>query len=262
MKQRSRLTANDRCTLPARFAPAIEHVRRLARDERYTAALIFGSVALGTCSDQSDLDVKVVSAEDNPCRNINHPIIGGVKLDLTFTSLAQLRTMTEEHIRQGTRRPLLAGAMIVFDKTGGVTALVTEASAARPRPVTPDEHQLVQFLFFHMNDKIERYLDRDPAAALVSMHLNLGEALDWHYRLQGQWRVSSKWLLADLHRWDPPMAGLVERFVSVGKLRPKFALWSAIVDRALAPLGGRQPIVENNCACDECVRDLATLLAE
>ncbi len=262
MEQYNQATTSDVGELMARFTPAVERVQQLARDERYAAAIIFGSVAFGTYSDQSDLDVMVVSTDENLCANINHPNIDGVKLDLTFTSLAQLREMTEEHIRKGTRRPMIAGARIVFDKTGELAVLLTEANAARPKPITPDEHQFIQFVFFHMNDKIERFLDSEPAIALVSMHMNLGEALDWHYRLQGQWRVSSKWLLIDLRRWDLAMADLVERFVTTGELRPKFTLWSAIVDLTLVPLRGRQPITENNCRCAACARDLATLLAK
>ena len=248
--------------LPARFAPALERVWRLARDDRYLAAFVFGSVALGTHTDQSDLDVKVVTAEDNPCRNINHPIVGGVKLDLTFVSLAQLGVMTEGQIQQGTRRPMIAGARVLFDKTGGLTALLEEANAAQPKPVALTDHQLIQFGFFHMNDKIERYLAIDPPTALLSMHANIIEALSWHYRLHGRWQVSSKWLLADLRRWDPAMAALVEQFITTGDLYPKFGLWTTIVDRILAPLGGRQPIAENNCACAECTRDLGALLAD
>lgn len=56
---------------------------------------------------------------------------------------------------------------------------------------------------------IERFLTSNPATALLSLHLNLGEALDWHHRLHGMWRVSSKWLLTDLRRWDPTLAALV-----------------------------------------------------
>lgn len=251
--------AGRHSAFPSRFAPALARVRALAHDDRYLGALIFGSVARGGWTDRSDLDVMVVTDEDNPCRNINHPIIGGVKLDLTFSSLTQIRQTTAETISQGARQPMIAGAVGLFDKTGGLAALLAEANAARPRPIAPDEHQLIQFLFFHMDDKIARYLDRDPLTALVSMHMNLGEALEWHYRLRGQWRVSSKWLLADLRRWDAPMADLVAQFISTADPHPKFALWGAIIDRALAPLGGRQPIAENNCACAECARDLAAL---
>ena len=94
--------------LPARFADAYRHVQSLERQGRYLGAFIFGSVARGEATERSDLDVKVVVDQDNPCTNINHPVIGDVKLDLTFLSLAQLHRDTERGIAQATRVPLLA----------------------------------------------------------------------------------------------------------------------------------------------------------
>jgi predicted nucleotidyltransferase len=57
-----------------RFAEGIKRIRRLANDARYEAAFVFGSVAEGTSTDKSDLDVRVVVDDDNPCENVNHPI--------------------------------------------------------------------------------------------------------------------------------------------------------------------------------------------
>ncbi len=69
-------------------------------------------------------------------------------------------------------------------------------------------------------------------------------------------------LLADLQRWDAPLAQLVEHFVVTGDLQTKFAYWSAIIDYILAPIGGRQPIAENNCACEVCRQDLAVIYSD
>lgn len=44
-------------------------------------------------------------------------------------------------------------------------------------------------------------------------------------------------------------------------VQTKFAYWSAIIDHILAPLGGRQPIAENNCDCEVCRQDLAMLVS-
>lgn len=70
--------------VPNRFVPAVRAVETLAAEDRYLAALVFGSVAEGTATHASDLDVRVVVDQDNPCTNINHPRIDGVKLDITF----------------------------------------------------------------------------------------------------------------------------------------------------------------------------------
>ena len=80
--------------------------------------------------------------------------------------------------------------------------------------------------------------------------------LKYHYQLQQRWWVSSKRLLADLYNWDTPLVQLIENFVATSDVQIKFADWSAIIDHILAPIGGRQPIAENNCDCEVCRQDL------
>ena len=244
---------------PPRFQPAIAAIQRLANHPRYEAAFIFGSVARSDTSALSDLDVKVITDLDNPCANINHPHIGGVKLDLTFGSAAQLEAATRAEIERGERIPMLAESLIVFDKTGQLTALRARAQQARPKPYTAADHQLIQFWFFHMNDKAERFLQSDPHVALLAMHMNINEVLDIHYRLRERWRLSSKRLLQDMRQWDAAMAHLLEAFVTTADAQAKFAVWTKIVDHVLQPLGGRQPIDHNTCQCNVCRDDLAQL---
>ena len=249
----------DEPAIPARFLPAYRQVERLQRHERYLGAFVFGSVARGDATERSDLDVKVVVAEDNPCVNFNHPVIGGVKLDVTFHSPAQLREATAREIAEGKRVPMVAESLIVFDRTGELRALRDEARRAHPQPVTPADHQLLQFLVYHADDKARRALDEDTATAIFVLETGLLDLLAIHYRLRGRWWLSTKRLLGDLRGWDPALAALVESFVAAVDPPAKFAAWSAIVDHVLCPLGGRQPIAENNCACAVCREDLARL---
>lgn len=247
--------------LPADLRPAVAAIAALAHEPRYLGALVFGSVARGFATPQSDLDVKVVVDADNPCPQINHPPLHPTrKLDLSFRSFAQLQAETEATIAAGVRQPLLAGARIIFDTTGQLLELIARADAARPRPCAPGDAQHFQFLVAHADDKVARALAADPAAALLAMHSGLSELLEIHYRLQGRWCLSSKWLLADLRQWDGPLASLVERLVGAGEVGEKFAAWSALIDHILAPLGGRRPVAENNCGCSVCGVDLAQLL--
>lgn len=246
--------------LPVDLRPAVAHIASLAREPRYHGAVIFGSIARGGATPQSDLDVKVVVDEDNPCPQINHPPLHPTrKLDLSFRSFAQLEAETEAMIAAGERQPLLAGARIIFDKTGRLPELIARADAARPRPLAPEDVQQIQFLVAHADEKVARALDSDPAAALFAMHTGLSELLRIHYRLQGQWWLSSKWLLTDLRIWDPPLARLIEQLVSAGAVQDKAISWSTIIDHVLAPLGGRVPVAENNCDCPVCRKDLALL---
>lgn len=246
-------------SIPPRFLPAYHAIQRLESHERYRAAFIFGSVARGEATEQSDFDVKGIVDEDNVCNNINHPIIHGVKLDLTFHSMAETKAQLEHEITERERIPMLAESIIVFDKTGELAALQEQAREVRPKPVPPEEYQFMHFMFYHGNNKVERNLETDPITALLVMHVGLNDFLHWHYRLQQRWWVSSKRLLKDLGSWDPALAHLLEQFVVTSELHKKFALWSAIIDHILEPFGGRQPIAENNCHCEVCERDLSML---
>ncbi|HLZ56474.1 MAG TPA: nucleotidyltransferase domain-containing protein [Ktedonosporobacter sp.] len=242
--------------IPERFQPAYQCIQRLAQDERYLAAYIFGSLARGEATNKSDFDVHVIINEDNPCTNINHPMINGAKLDLSFRSLEWLKATTNRDIERRERIPMIAESIIVFDKTNELVKLKEMASQVRPVPIDPSEYQFMQFMFYHGNNKAERNLESDPITALLVMHVGLNEWLKNHYRLQQHWWVSSKRLLADLRTWDPTLAQLVEQFVATSEVHAKFALWSAIIDHVLIPLGGRQPIAENNCDCELCQQDL------
>jgi len=112
-------------------------------------------------------------------------------------------------------------------------------------------------MFFHGNDKVERYLKTDPTAALFVMHVGLNDFLKFHYQIHQKWWVSSKRLLTDLSTWDEPLVYLRERFISTCEVEKKYQFWSAIIDHILEPLGGRQPIAENNCDCGVCREDLS-----
>ena len=244
---------------PEHFHSALQTIERLQAYDRYLGAFIFGSLARLQATEQSDCDVQVIVNEDNPCTNINHPIIGGVKLDLTFLSLAQLRERAQKQMEEHERIPWIAEAFIVFDKTNQLSPLQEQTKRVQPRKTNPEEFQYLQFMFFHANDKVERNLEADPITALLVMHVGLNDLLRYHYQIHQRWWISSKRLLADLRSWDPPLAQLLEQFVTTCEVQPKFACWSAIIDHTLEPLGGRQPIAENNCECAMCQRDLAML---
>ncbi len=247
-------------TIPARFLPAYRTIQNLAQDERCLGAFIFGSLARGEATEQSDCDVKVIVREDNPCKNINHPFLAGVKLDITFNSFQQIRVATEQEIARRERVPMIAESLIVFDKTGELQQLQQQARQIRPREVPASEYQFIQFMIYHANNKVERNLTADSATALLAMHIGVNDLLHYHYQLQQRWWVSNKRLLADLREWDAPLATLLEQFLFTCEVSTKFSLWSAIIDHILQPLGGRQPIAENNCTCERCKQDLALLL--
>jgi hypothetical protein len=245
--------------IPPRFQPAFQHIQQLAHHDRYHGAFVFGSVARGEATGASDFDVKVVVAEDNSCSHINHPIIGGVKLDITFGSFPQLVAMTQHEIEKGERIPMLAESIIVFDKQGDLQRLRQEARASQPKLLNQGDVRHIQFLVYHLNDKVERHLNVDPITALLVMHIGVNDLLHFHYQIRRRWWISNKRLLKDLRPWDPPLAALLDLFVTTCEVQPKFKLWRTIVEHVLAPVGGRQPIEETNCDCSVCQADLSQL---
>ncbi len=248
--------------VPQRFLSAYQSVARLEQHDRYLAAYIFGSFAREEATEHSDLDVHVIVDEDNSCTNINHPIIDGVKLDLTFISLAQLKARTDRETERRERPPMIAESYIVFDKTNELAKLQEQARRVKPKKILPEEYQFIQFMFYHGNNKVERNLDADPVTALFVMHVGLNDFLKYHYQLQQKWWVSSKRMLADLRSWDAPLAQLIEHFIATCDVHTKFVYWSAIIDHILAPIGGRQPIAENNCDCEVCQQDLSMIYSD
>ena len=248
--------------IPGRFLAPYQCIAQLEQYDRYLGAYIFGSIARGEATAYSDLDVHIIVDEDNPCTNINHPIIDGIKLDLSFISSAQLKARTDKEMEQRERIPIIAESWIVFDKTSQLAELQEQARLVKPKKILPDQYQFIQFMFYHGNNKVERNLDTDPTTALLAMHVGLNDFLKYHYQLQQKWWVSSKRLLADLQRWDFPLAQLVEHFVATSDIQTKFAYWSTIIDHILAPIGGRQSIAENNCDCEVCQQDLAVIYSD
>lgn len=248
--------------IPARFRSALLRVQQLQAADRYQAAYIFGSVVRGDTTAASDLDVHVLIDREHPCTNISHPVIDGVRLDLSFFSFEQLATRTEREIAKGDRIPMVAESAIVFDKTGALAHLRASARRARPKPCTTAEYQGIRFGIFHANDKAARLVSSDPAGALLVMHGSLNDVLKIHYQIHGRWQVSDKRLLADLRGWDPVMASLVEHLVGTADVAAKFARWTDVLDHVMAPIGGRRTIADVNCPCDACRDDLAMLASE
>ena len=246
---------------PPHVREGIAALRRLARQERYRAAFIFGSVARGAATAQSDLDARVIVDDDSPCSQINHPMIAGAKLDLTFLSFAQLRRDTAREIEAARRIPMIAESVILFDKDGDLARLQAEVATIAPRRSTPDDFHLLRFLIRHTYNKVANASERDPPTALLAMHLGLAEILDVERRLAGRWEVSSKRILPELGQREPELAAMIEQFVATAALPEKFALWQSLVARIARPLGIWN-VAESSCDCATCRADLGALLEQ
>jgi hypothetical protein len=89
-----------------------------------------------------------------------------VKLDITFQSLRQLEQQAADEMQDGRRAPMIAGGLILFDKTGRLAELNERADTA-PAPVyNSADMQFDQFILYHANDKVERPLTDGPESSL------------------------------------------------------------------------------------------------
>lgn len=245
--------------LPEPFLSAYKKVESLQKYDRYLGAFVFGSVVRGEQDKNSDFDVIVAVDQDNNCKEINHPIIKGLKLDISFRSLKQIEEMDDAVFKNGERIPMLAESIIVFDKTSKLTRLRNKFKKAKPRKASQEDFQQIHFMLYHSDNKAKRNLDSDKATALLALSININDILKYHYQINGHWWLSNKRLLPDLRKWDPKMAKLVEKFVSTSQVDKKYKLWSQILDLVAKPIGGRKEISEINCTCKICRKDLKLL---
>lgn len=245
--------------MPEKFQRAIDRIRGLEKHERYIGAFVFGSVARGEITENSDLDVVVITSEDNPSMDVLHPVIEGVKLDLSFCSHKQAVQNLEEHRKLG-RIPMILESLIIFDKTGQIAVLKNQfKTIARPRP--PKEiHAHIQFIISFLNEKVERFAMTDPCSSLLSMHMGLNELMKMHYELNGRWWVSSKRLLTDLECWDTEGAQLLKTFVSEGAILTKKEAWSELVAHVLKSFGGTLEVPRGNALSEVSKQGLRDVL--
>jgi predicted nucleotidyltransferase len=241
-----------------KFKKAIDTVRTLQHQDRYLGAFVFGSVARHEATDKSDLDVKIVIDHDS-CGNINHPFLDGIKLDVSFGSFKQLEDMMDRQASKNERVPMIAESIILFDKTGKLKELKKRYQQVRPKKYTKADHQIIKFMAFHANDKIEKNLEKNEALALLGMHLNLNDIIKMHYQIRGRWYLGAKRIFEDLNEWDRPLSKLLRTYVLEKDTNKKFKIWTKMVDYVLEPVGGRQDVRENNCTCANCKRDLMAL---
>ena len=249
--------------LPMRLRPVYQALQRLEEHERYLAAFIFGPVARGVAIEQSNTDVFVIVNENRTNHHLNHPMIGGVQLNLAFLTLEQFEERTRKEIDQHQRmRPItIAESIIIFDKTKKLHHMREEAQQLQPRATSARERQVLQSMLFQCHKKVEHFLEEDPPTALLVMHMDLISVLLAHYKQQQKWWVDPQHVLADLSTWDLVLTQLVRDFLATGEVYAKFQIWSAMIDHILQPLGGHHPLPAQNCPCNRCQKDVALLLA-
>jgi hypothetical protein len=243
---------------------AVARIADLARDDRYEGAFIFGSYATGNLHPNSDLDVVVLLRDsEESCAEVSHPVIHGIRLDISFNTMASLSKMTEDLLKDGVRKPWICEAFIVFDKSGRLQRLKERAIRdAKPARRNASDRDSIQYDVYYLYTKPGKYIASSPATANLIIHMGLRKVLDLHYKLNGRWWVSDKQMLTDLYEWDTALHLLLNDFLMVSDPEQKYDLWKEMIDHVLRPVGGRDfRRMEASCECARCQADLRRLSA-
>ena len=254
----------DETSLLLKYQRVAQTVAQLARYERYEGAFVFGSYTAGKIHAASDLDIVVIVAgEVSNCPHINHPVIDGIRLDISFSTLTDYSRQAETMLRQGQRKPWMQDAVILFDKQNRLHEM-QERVRHETQPISRagKEADAIQFEMYYSYTKPERHLKTAPETADLIMHMELRDVLRLHYNLHGHWWVSDKHMLTDLREWDTVMCDLLQRFIQTHDTVEKYALWQSMIEHALQPIGGIDFHRQENgyhCDCSNCRIDLARL---
>lgn len=249
--------------LANRYRIVVEKIKQLAVHDRYEGAVVFGSFATGELHPESDLDVSVLVTDEQVCSNVSHPLLDGIRVDISFDSMAKLVQMAEERLKQGFRKPWLYDSVILFDKQGRLQQLKARVlREAQPLAGERLDADTVQFEMYYKYTKPRKYLAKAPATANLIMHLHLSEVLRVHYKFRRRWWVSDKKLFSDLAAWDPTMGKLLEEFVTEPVIEQKYRLWREMIEHVLLAIGGSAfERFEVSCDCERCQADVQRLLA-
>ncbi len=240
---------------------AILKVKALENHANYVGAFVFGSVARNEITDESDLDVNVIIKEDNPHMDILHPIIEGIKLDLSFCSLEQIKKQHDKELQRiPARIPMIAESIILFDKHGLLHETKQYYQSIQAPKFKPGDFPEQRFLLYHANNKVERSIVSDSTSALLSMHVGINDLLKIHYGIHGKWWVSDKRILPDLANWDCKLKKLLETFLTTGVIKQKFEEWSKIVNYISQAIGGHLDITLNEEVTEISKKGLVDLI--
>lgn len=241
--------------LNERFVRIVEGIKQLEEYDRYAGAFVFGSVARREATEDSDLDIKVITRDIEINNVFNHPFIFGMKIDITFGALSKLPLEIAREASNGWR-PMIVGSIILFDKTGDLVRLREQAGSISPQNFTENDLLKYRIECYHTENRIKDNLVKDPMTALLTMHTSIEDLFKFHYRFHEKWWIGSKRLLSDLDMWDRDLAVFLRLFLKEHRVTIKYGFWSDIVDYVLSQIGGKLAI-DGSCSCTICSDELS-----
>lgn len=200
--------------LPLPYRVALDEVLpQLASDPATLAIFLAGSFLRGEAGPTSDVDLYVVV--DSRFRQRRQVVTSvGVLVEMFLNPVEEARrcfTTADYHAMH-----MVGFGHVIFSRDAELAeSLQTEARQAYERGPGPLAGIDFVAARYSLIDRYEDALDalaNDPNRADPALWRALDLAIALSYRLARRWPMKDKRLLADLEKWDPTLATLVNRF--------------------------------------------------
>jgi predicted nucleotidyltransferase len=202
----------------------------------------FGSALTGTAGPRSDLDLYVILSDEQRWTQISMRRYAGVEAEVHLAPARTWRKRLESGNAVTTNA--FAAGQALLDRTGAVeelTAFARARAAEGRQPLSALEVDRRRYGLTDLANNLEDVVgqpveERMLGAMLVSL------SLDAYCELNRLWGDNPKRRLAYVERHDPELGRMVRAYFA-GELAPHLA--QAVVDRVLAPHGGRIGVWES-----------------
>ena len=229
--------------MPTRFKPALaQAVAALEGQPGVIGILFFGSGLTGPVGPTSDLDLYVIMEESQAWSQILLRRYAGVEAEIHLGPVSFWRSLLEEG------RPVtvhaFATSQIVLDRTGvlhDLTELARQKVAEGPPPLSDEAISRWRYYLTDLANDLDDVAGQPADERLVAARL-VSLSLEAYCELNQLWGAKPKWLIPYVERHNSPLGRMVRHFYN-GELDPHLA--QGILDRVLAPYGGRLSVYES-----------------
>ncbi|HTW82637.1 MAG TPA: nucleotidyltransferase domain-containing protein [Candidatus Sulfotelmatobacter sp.] len=203
------------------------------------AVLVTGSVALGTATVESDIDLYAIVPDCLPTRVFRRSLRLGADVDLWIIDAGYVR---DSFWNNAGLLYCFAVGIPVLDSHGILSSLVVEAKiryAAGPRPIDPQiaaqlRHRIVTIL-----DDCERMArTQERPDTMLFSNSALRTILKVHCGLTRLWSHDDRVIMANLRAYSPAVAKLTERILDETTVTGRAELLRELGELVLEPHGG------------------------
>jgi hypothetical protein len=221
---------------------AADAAARIA-DERYPGAdlvILAGSVALGLETPMSDLDLVVISLEDDEAPFRESFTAHGWPVEAFIHTTDSVRGFMRKGAaeRERSMPRMVSTGWVIRDRADLAAVLRDEAQATIAAGPPPHDDGAFAFLRYHVTDLLDDLRgDPDGEESRFVVDDLVRATAELFFAMAGAWRGKGKWLLRELREADPGFADDLVTAVGAhggGDAGPLIA----VVERVLAASGG------------------------